>query len=225
MRPWRASSPRSRRSAFMRPGSAPARRRGPRCSSTSRCFTIGSACTRPWATEPRPRLAPAWGRSLCARQPDSLISPLHTKGAGPQVLAHLRAQVLLDLQDLQLGFSDLALGLGDGRHERAPLAFKPGRIALQRGHARDLDQVLLPQLAHPLELLADQLDLALLRPNLVGQALDLLPELGDALPQLRHLPLAGGAADLEQLTLALDHTGHLGVVQAREQLWRKDNLF
>src|SRR3982751_4607163 len=84
MRPWRASSPRSRRSAFMRPGSAPARRRGPRCSSTSRCFTIGSACTRPWATEPRPRLAPAWGRSLCARQPDSLISPLHTKGRGPR---------------------------------------------------------------------------------------------------------------------------------------------
>src|SRR4051794_10575377 len=45
--------------------------------------TIGSACTQPWATEPRPRLAPAWRRSPCARQPDILISPLHTKGGRP----------------------------------------------------------------------------------------------------------------------------------------------
>src|SRR5688572_25639397 len=67
----------------MKPGFARAPRRGRRCSSTSRSFTIDSACTRPWATEPRPRLAPAWRGSPCARQPDILISPLHTKGGGP----------------------------------------------------------------------------------------------------------------------------------------------
>src|SRR3954471_10386327 len=76
----------------MRPSSARAPRRGRRCSSTSRYFTIGSACTRPWDTEPRPRLAPAWRRSPCARQPDILISPLHTKGGGPvDLIAAYRA--------------------------------------------------------------------------------------------------------------------------------------
>src|SRR3954451_5375899 len=85
MRPWRASLLHSKQSRSMRPSSARAPRRGLRCSSTSRCFTIGSACTQPWATEPRPRLAPAWRRSPCARQPDILISPLHTKGGGPRV--------------------------------------------------------------------------------------------------------------------------------------------
>src|SRR5215203_2115693 len=89
MHPWRASLPRSRRSASMRPRSAPAPRPKQPCSSISRSFTIGSACTRPWDTEPRPRLAPAWRRSPCERQPDILISPLHTKGGGP-VLADTR---------------------------------------------------------------------------------------------------------------------------------------
>src|SRR5690349_20740363 len=67
----------------MRPSSARVPRRGLRCSSTSRSFTIGSACTRPWATEPRLRLAPTWRRSPCERQPNILIAPLHTKGGGP----------------------------------------------------------------------------------------------------------------------------------------------
>src|SRR3954466_3627930 len=83
MRPWRASLLHSKQSRFMRPSSARAPRRGLRCSSTSRYFTIGSACTQPWATEPRPRLAPAWRGSPCPRRHDILISPLHTKGGGP----------------------------------------------------------------------------------------------------------------------------------------------
>src|SRR4051812_6159208 len=52
-------------------------------------FTIGSACIRPWDTEPRPRLAPAWRRSPCARQPDILISPLHTKDAAGEFVGML----------------------------------------------------------------------------------------------------------------------------------------
>src|SRR5215210_1084204 len=83
MHRWRASSPRSKQSGSMRPSSARARRRGRQSSSTSRYFTIGSACTRPWDTEPRPRLAPAWRRSPCERRPDILIYPLHSKGGGP----------------------------------------------------------------------------------------------------------------------------------------------
>src|SRR3954469_6682509 len=94
MRPWRASLLHSKQSRSMRPSSARAPRRGRRCSSTSRYFTIGSACTRPWDTEPRPRLAPAWRRSPCARQPDILISPLHTKGGGPPLSQDLRERIV-----------------------------------------------------------------------------------------------------------------------------------
>src|SRR3954465_9868291 len=115
MRPWRASSPRSRRSAFMRPGSAPARRRGPRCSSTSRYFTIGSACTRPWDTEPRPRLAPAWRRSPCARQPDVLISPLHTKGGGPF------AEGLIERREFEPRVADLRARIAQLEEQRTAL--------------------------------------------------------------------------------------------------------
>src|SRR4051794_6500355 len=45
--------------------------------------TIGSGCTRPWDTEPRPRPAPAWRRLPCARQPDILILPLYSQGGVP----------------------------------------------------------------------------------------------------------------------------------------------
>ena len=71
---------------------------------------------------------------------------------------------------------------------------KPGRLTLQGCHTRDLDQVLLPELAHPLELLADELDLALLGRNLVGHALDLLAQLVNALLQLPLLTETGSSA-------------------------------
>src|SRR3954453_5715435 len=48
-----------------------------------RSSTTGSACTRAWATEPRPRRGPTWRRSSCQRPRDVLISPLHSPGAGP----------------------------------------------------------------------------------------------------------------------------------------------
>src|SRR4051794_32442151 len=45
--------------------------------------TTGSACTRAWATAPRPRRGPAWKGSTCARPRDVLIPPLHSSGGGP----------------------------------------------------------------------------------------------------------------------------------------------
>src|SRR3954464_4873541 len=105
MRPWRASLPRSRRSASMRPGSARAQRRGPRCSSTSRCFTIGSACTQPWAIALQPKPGPAWRRSRCARQPDILIAPLHSQGGSPLYASDRDVFVFLvdDLNPIEAG--------------------------------------------------------------------------------------------------------------------------
>src|SRR3954471_16881514 len=50
-----------------------------------RSSTTGGACTRAWATEPRPRRGPTWRRSSCQRPHEVLISPLHSPGAGPLV--------------------------------------------------------------------------------------------------------------------------------------------
>src|SRR5215207_2305939 len=92
-----------------------------------------------------------------------------------QVLGDLRAQVLIDLQDLQLDLGDLALGLSDRGHELAQFPSEPYRVALERRHALDLDEVLAPQVAHAFKLLTDELDLALLRRGLAREALDLYP--------------------------------------------------
>src|SRR6185295_12712221 len=82
-RPWRASSPRSRRSTSTRSASAPARRRRRPCSNTSKSSTIGSVCIRPSAIAPRPRRGPAWKGSPCVQPHDALISPLHSTGGSP----------------------------------------------------------------------------------------------------------------------------------------------
>ena len=80
-----------------------------------------------------------------------------------QVLGDLAAQILIDLQDLQLDLGDLALGLGGRRDELAALALEPRRLALERGQLGDRHEVLAPEIADALELLADQLDFLLLR--------------------------------------------------------------
>src|SRR5215218_1274971 len=67
----------------MRPSSAPAPKRGPRSSRTSRSSIIGSACTQPWAIALQPKPGPAWRRSRCARQHDILIASLHSQGGSP----------------------------------------------------------------------------------------------------------------------------------------------
>src|SRR3954449_3374959 len=67
----------------MRPSSAPVRRQGRPCSSTSRSSIIGSACTQPWAIALQLKPGPAWRRSLCARQHDILIASLHSQGGCP----------------------------------------------------------------------------------------------------------------------------------------------
>ena len=95
------------------------------------------------------------GRDLALDELGDLVVDL------AQILADLAAQVLVDLHDLQLGLGDLALGLRRSRRSScAALAFEARRVALQRREARDLHQVLAPQLAHAVELLLDQLDLA-----------------------------------------------------------------
>src|SRR5215208_6318904 len=135
-----------------------------------------------------------------------------------QVLGDLAAQFLIDLQDLQLDLGDFALGLGGRGDELTALAFEAGRVALERRHALDLHEVLAPEIPDPLELLPDQLGLALLRRHLTGEALDLLLELRDPLPELCLLAGSRRAAELEQVPLPGHAPGGVGIARASEEL-------
>ena len=60
------------------------------------------------------------------------------------VLGDLAAQILIDLDDLEFGLGDLALGLGDGCDQLPAFALEPRAIALKRGQPGDLHQVVFP---------------------------------------------------------------------------------
>ena len=55
-----------------------------------------------------------------------------------QLLHHLGAHLLVDLDDLQRGLGDLALGLRDAGDDLAALALEARRLALERRQAREL---------------------------------------------------------------------------------------
>jgi len=73
-----------------------------------------------------------------------------------------RAHVLVDLQDLDLGLGNLALGLRDRSDKLSTLALEPRLFAFQRRDAAELNELLCPQLADPFEFLLDPLDLLVL---------------------------------------------------------------
>ena len=98
-------------------------------------------------------------------------------------LAHLlgdfAAEILVDLDDLELYLGDLAFGLGHGSDELRLFAVEARRFPLQLGQASDLNQVLLEQIAHPFELAIDEFNFSLLGLLLGGQTDDLLLQLLD----------------------------------------------
>jgi hypothetical protein len=108
---------------------------------------------------------------------------------------------LVDLDGLLAGFADVRVGLGDVGLQRGDLPVDARRRALELVELADRDQLLLPQLAHVVELGLDQRELALQRSDLRVIAAVLLAVLGDARLQLRvHLGLLGLAGG-EQLEL------------------------
>src|SRR5262245_26204030 len=141
-----------------------------------------------------------------------------------QVLGHLAAQVLVDLDDLQLDLGSLALGLGDGRDVLLALAVKPCAFALERREARNRNEILVPQLADAVELALDQPDLPLLGLGLAGEPDHLVLKLGDPFPQLLLLTESGSAPQIEQALLAGNDAGDLGLVLAGEQIFGKIDL-
>src|SRR5205814_6529719 len=98
-------------------------------------------------------------------------------------LAHLlgdvAAQVLIDLDDLQLGLGDLALDLGRRGDQLAAFALEPRLLALERREPGELNQILRPKLLDARELASDQAELLILSALLCGEAPRLLLELLD----------------------------------------------
>ena len=108
-----------------------------------------------------------------------------------QFLGDVAAELLIDLNDLQLGLDNLALRLGGGSDKLAAFALQTRGFAFERRQPVDLHQVLRPQIPHALEFLIDQGNLLGLGVLLRGEAGDLLVQLFDTLLQLVFLPRAG----------------------------------
>src|SRR6185369_9567512 len=138
-----------------------------------------------------------------------------------QILGDLADHVLVDLDDLQFGFRDLAPRLRTGGDVLRALARQPGEVALQHRQARDLDQALLVEQAHADQFLLDQRDFLFLGLFLRRQPRDFLVELRHPLAQLRFLPGAAEHAHLEQLGFARHDVADIGVVGAISQHWGK----
>jgi len=138
-----------------------------------------------------------------------------------QVLGDLAHHVLVDLDDLQLGLGDLALGLGARGDVLRALAGEPCPIALQRREPAQLHEVLVVEIADAGQLLLDQIDFLVLCLFLRGETGDLLVQLRDALVQLRLLAGAAVDADVEQLGFARHDRGNFGIAGAARQHRRK----
>src|SRR6266702_1999224 len=141
-----------------------------------------------------------------------------------QILGNLAHHVLVDLDDLELGLGNLALGLRPRGDVLRTLAVEARAVALERGQARDMDQVLVIEIAHTDELLLHQRALLVLGFLLRRQTLDLLVELLDALAELRLLARAAVDADVEQLGFGGDQHLDVGIVATIEQRLRKLDL-
>src|SRR3954453_10086421 len=140
-----------------------------------------------------------------------------------EVLAVLGPHILIDLQDLDPRFGDLALRLGDRRNELSTFTLKSRLLALQRRDAVELNQLLGPQLAHALELFLDPFDLLVFRGDLRDQPADFFLRLRDTLTQLRLQSLARLAPDFEKPRLAHKDALDLRVAAARREIGRKFN--
>src|SRR5262249_40970257 len=109
-------------------------------------------------------------------------------------LCDFAAQILIDLNDLQLDLGNLSLGLCHQCYKLRMLAIEPRRLPLQLREAVDLDQVLLEQFAYTLKLAVYQCNFCRFGLLLRGQAGNLFDKLLGLLTQLRLLAEPGGAA-------------------------------
>ena len=123
-------------------------------------MTPPTVCTASWWTMPswgaRMSIRLSWSSAATCCSASSASLPWISR----DFLGDVAAQVLVDLQDLQLGLADLALGLGDSCDQlpRSPCSRAASRCSLFTRLQRH--KVLLAEIADPLELLGDQFELA-----------------------------------------------------------------
>src|SRR5262249_29405209 len=73
-----------------------------------------------------------------------------------QFLGDLAGKILIYLQNLQRGFGDLAFGLRRGRNQLTAFTVEPRRLALECREPIELDQILVPKIAHACQLTLEQ---------------------------------------------------------------------
>ena len=140
-----------------------------------------------------------------------------------QLLGDFGAHILVDLEYLELGPSDLGSDLAGVADHLAELAFKLRLLALRGREAIYGDQILLLELEEPGYLLVGKRHHPARGVFLCLETLELLAELGDLFLELIPLTLAGRQAKLERASLERHQLGHIGIAGARHELWRKDD--
>ena len=136
----------------------------------------------------------------------------------PQLPLGLGANVLVDRHDLHFDLADLPPGPGDLRGQPAMLAVEPHLLALHGIDPRDGGELLAVQLAHLLELLADDLELAALGRALGAETADLLLRLVGLELELVLLAFLRLAGFLEQAYFTFRRGAGIGAL-VDEGLW------
>ncbi|EEF23485.1 conserved hypothetical protein, partial [Ricinus communis] len=126
--------------------------------------------------------------------------------------------------DLQLGFRNLAFGLGDGRDEVSEIAVQRSAFPLQRVDLRRRNDALIEQAFEASELLGDERDFPPLALFLGDETVNLLPELLNAFVKLRFLPIARYLTIAKEPTLACQDSCHISIFGKREQIGRKVDI-
>ncbi len=137
-----------------------------------------------------------------------------------QLVAGVGAGLLAQLEDLQLDLGDLSLGLGGLRPQLGDIGVQLHLRPLQRVQPGQGHQVLGVELAHAGQLLLHQHDLLLLGLGLALEAVDLLLQLGHALPQLPLLALPRRQPQLIEPRLVLHRGGDGRILAALVEVGR-----
>ncbi len=138
-----------------------------------------------------------------------------------RLLGDLAAQIAVDLDDLQLGFGDLAGGLRGLRDQLPGFAIEPRRLALKFGQLGERHKLVLPEISTPaasrlISWICFSLEsFCAWKPRISSLSCSMRWR------KLRLLPDARAAAQLEQLALAIHDAGDIGIVGLRQQLGRK----
>ena len=101
-----------------------------------------------------------------------------------QVLQHFGAEILVELDDLQLGFADLGARARNVGDELTAFAAEPRLLALQLHETGNADKIFLVELGNANQFIADKRNLLFLGLGLRSETANFLVALGDPLAQL-----------------------------------------